>query len=146
MSCFNEKKKNPIAFVCMFSESTLLHIYHVRFDRNYCYYFPFLYKKTPSSWSKISNYIRKSTSVSDLQSSKNGWQCVFQMTCAKFGIFNPPPLSFFRRTEKKIIKWLPCFKRQNIDVIYCQSQMKTKRICQLFCSQFFLLLLIYEQV
>ena len=61
MSCFNEKKKNPIAFVCMFSESTLLHIYHVRFDRNYnCYYFPFLYKKkTPSSWSKISNYIRK---------------------------------------------------------------------------------------
>jgi len=24
MSCFNEKKKNPIAFVCLFSESTLL--------------------------------------------------------------------------------------------------------------------------
>jgi len=58
MSCFNEKKKNPIAFVCLFSESTLL---FTMCDLTEIIATTFLFytKKTPSSWSKISNYIRK---------------------------------------------------------------------------------------
>ena len=66
LSCLVLTKKEKPDRICLFVFWIHIVIYHVRFDRNYCYYFPFLYKKTPSSWSKISNYIRKSTSVSDL--------------------------------------------------------------------------------
>ena len=61
LSCLVLTKKEKPDRICLYVFWIHIVIYHVRFDRNYnCYYFPFLYKKkTPSSWSKISNYKRK---------------------------------------------------------------------------------------
>ena len=120
MSCFNEKKKNPIAFVCMFSESTLLHIYHVRFDRNYnCYYFPFLYKKNTIQLVKDLKLHKKNLLPSQIyRAAKMVGNVSFKWLVLNLAFLNPLPCLFLEEW-KKIIKWLPCFKRQNIDVIYC---------------------------
>ena len=45
LSCLVLTKKEKPDRICLFLFWIHIVIYHVRFDRNYCYYFPFLYKK-----------------------------------------------------------------------------------------------------
>ena len=115
-------------------------------------------KKTISSWSKISNHIRKIYFRLRFveQQSICFWQARrLSMTSAEFGIFRkkkifPPstvPRPFFRNERRNppcILLMTALFKMAEHCYLLLVT-MKTKKNRQLlFCSQFFLLLLIYE--